>query len=190
MIPDKHLSDRELLYLMSKGKEQAFNELFNRYWDKLLQTAIHKVDDVMEAENIVQDVFVSLWKRRKDLNIAGNFQHYLLVAVKYRIIKALNHQRVRRLYFEEGHGSVDLLDDATQQYLDFAELQGRLEQLVGMLPEKARLIYRMNKEEGMSYREIASALDITEKAVDAHLVRVKKNLRAGLQRFQAVYLWT
>ena len=69
MIPDKHLSDRELLYLMSKGKEQAFNELFNRYWDKLLQTAIHKVDDVMEAENIVQDVFVSLWKRRKDLNI-------------------------------------------------------------------------------------------------------------------------
>lgn len=188
MMPHKTLSDSELLCLMSKGKEQAFSELFNRYWDKLLQTAIHKIGDVMEAENIVQDVFVSLWKRRKDLNITGNFQHYLLVAVKYRIIKVLNHQRVRRMYFEEGHGSVDLLDDATQQYLDFAELQERLEQLVGDLPQKARLIYRMNKEEGMSYREIASELNITEKAVDAHLVRVKKNLRSGLQHFLSLYL--
>jgi len=189
MIPYKQLSDSDLLCLMAKGQEQAFSELFSRYWDKLLQIAIHKIDDIMEAENIVQDVFVSLWKRRKELNITGSFQHYLMVAVKYRVIKVLNHQRVRRVYFEDGCSSVDLLDDSTRQYLDFVELQDRLEQLVGNLPEKARLIYRMNKEEDMSYREIASELDITEKAVDAHLVRAKKVLRSGLQRFLSVYLF-
>lgn len=189
MIPYKQLSDNDLLYLMSKDREQAFNELFNRYWDKLLQKAIQKIDDVMEAENIVQDVFVSLWRRRKELKITNSFSHYLLVSVKYRIIKVLNRQRVRRVYFEEGCSSIDLLDDSTRQYLDFVELQERLEQLVGNLPEKARLIYRMNKEEGMSYREIASELDITEKAVDAHLGRVKKALRSGLQRFLSVYLF-
>src|SRR5690606_3202259 len=146
MIPYKQLSDSDLLCLMTKDQEQAFSELFSRYWDKLLQTAIHKIDDVMEAENIVQDVFVSLWKRRKELNITGSFQHYLLVAVKYRLKKVLHDQRVRRVDVEQGCNSVDLLDASTRQYLDFVELQVRLEQHGGKLTEKARLIYRMNKE--------------------------------------------
>ena len=188
MLSYHMLSDSELLDLMARGKEHAFNELFNRYWDKLLQTAIHKVDDVMEAENIVQDVFVSLWKRRKTLEIKGSFSHYLLVSVKYRVIKTLNRQRMHRLYREEGLAGADLLDDSTQQYLDFQELKQRLEELVGNLPEKARLIYCMNKDEGMSYREIAEELNMTEKAVDAHLVRARKILRSGLYYCLLLYL--
>ncbi len=189
MLLYQMLSDHELLDLIAEGKEHAFNELFNRYWDKLLQTAVHKVEDVMEAENIVQDVFVSLWKRRKDLQIKGSFSHYLLVSVKYRVIKTLNRQRTQRLYLEGEHAYTDLLDDSTQQYLDFMELRQRLEKLIGDLPEKARLIYRMNKDEGMSYREIAEELNITEKAVDAHLVRTKKILRSGLYHFLLLNLF-
>ncbi|SEN92808.1 RNA polymerase sigma-70 factor, ECF subfamily [bacterium A37T11] len=184
----EQLSDERLLELIAQNNEKAFNTLYNRYWEKLLQVATYKTQDIMEAENIVQDLFVSLWKRRADLDIRGDFSHYLLVSVKYRVIKVLNKQRSRRLYEERSINSVDLLDNTTQQLLDFRELQQQLEALVGALPEKIQLIYRMNKEEGKSYKEIASTLNMSEKAVDAHLVRVKKRLWSSLSNFLSVFL--
>jgi DNA-directed RNA polymerase specialized sigma24 family protein len=57
--------DSELLALLKEGNASAFDILYNRYWDRVLNLAYRKTGDLMEAENIIQDVFVSLWKRRK-----------------------------------------------------------------------------------------------------------------------------
>ena len=81
-----------------------------------------------EAENIVQDVFVSLWDRRNQLVIKGSLEAYLVVSVKYRVIKWLNRQYTQSLYNDEGV-AIDVLDDSTQEYLAFDELQERLAQV-------------------------------------------------------------
>ena len=179
-------TDSELLALFKQGDQAAFDILYQRYWQRVLALAHQKTGDLMEAENIVQDVFVSLWKRRYSLTLTGDFSNYLFVSVKYRVLKVLAQKK--RRYAESLEAAEDLLDDSTQQYLAFDELRGRLEMLISALPEKSQVVYRLNKEEGKSYKEIAEELDMTEKAVDAHLVRAKRSLRTGLGSFLGSFL--
>jgi RNA polymerase sigma-70 factor (family 1) len=181
-------TDHKLLELMAQDDHVAFNTIYNRYWSKVLNLATHKTGDIMEAENIIQDIFVSLWKRRHSLIITNALENFLFVSVKYRVIKVLNTQRTERLYNETDGLTVDVLDDSTQQYLSFEELRQRLEMLIGKLPEQSRLIYRMNKEENMSYKAIAEKLDITERSVEAHLARAKKTLKTALGSFLTTFL--
>jgi RNA polymerase sigma-70 factor (family 1) len=173
-------TDEELLELLAQDSELAFSELYNRYWKKVLSVAVHKTADVAEAESIVQDIFYSLWQRKKDLQVNANFNNYLMASVKYRVIKLLNRQRQQRLYEKTLEPVMDILDDSTQQFLDLAELTQRLQELVGLLPQTCQLVYRLNKEEGKSYKEISEMMGITEKAVDGHLSRAKKTLRSDL----------
>lgn len=173
-------TDLQLIDLLKNDDDSAFKTLYQRYWKRLLYFANQKTADLAEAENVVQDIFVSLWNRRSDLNISISLENYLIVSVKYRVIKLFNKQRTQRISEEKSLVSYDILDDSTQQYLDFEELQHRLQELIGKLPEKGALIYRMNKEQGMNHKQIAQELGISEKAVNSHLVRSKKALRSGL----------
>jgi RNA polymerase sigma-70 factor (ECF subfamily) len=176
-------TDLELVTLICDGDENAFAEIYNRYWKQVLYYAAQKTGDMTAAEDIVQDVFVSLWKRRAELEIKSEFKNYLIVSIKYRVLKFLNRERIKRLAEESNGLTYDLLDDSTQQYLDFEELRSALEEMICKLPEKSALIYRMNKEEGLSHREIACEMGMSEKAINSNLVRTKKTLRAGLNTF-------
>jgi len=181
-------TDSELITLLCEGDQSAFTEIYNRYWKQVLHYAAHKTGDITAAEDIVQDVFVSLWKRREQLEISSEFKNYLNVSIKYRVLKFLNRERTKRLAEESNIIDYDILDDSTQQYLDFDELRSALEEMIGKLPERSALIYRMNKEDGMSHREIANEMKMSEKAVNANLVRTKKILRAGLHSILAGFL--
>ncbi|GAB3906713.1 RNA polymerase sigma-70 factor [Mucilaginibacter boryungensis] len=185
MRPLQTNDDVELLAFVKESDAAAFEVLYNRYWDKVLDLAYHKTGDLMEAENIVQDVFVSLWKRRETLEIKGNFSNYLFVSVKYRVLKVLARQSsVRMVSIDLAH---DLLDDSTQGHLEFDEIRGRLEELVSQLPETCRLIYQLRNED-KTYKEIATQLNLSEKAVDAHLLRARRKLRIELGDFMSLFL--
>jgi RNA polymerase sigma-70 factor (family 1) len=173
-------SDGELLEFVAQENQHAFDELYSRYWKKVLTVAVHKLQDVPEAEGVVQDIFLSLWRRKSQLVITNSINNYLMASVKYRVIRVLDKRRQQRLFEEQSIHSIDILDDSTQNYLNFSELSRKLEALVGNLPETCRLVYKLNKEEGMSYRDIALKMGLSEKAVDGHLVRAKKSLRASL----------
>src|SRR5580704_6235971 len=82
---DSH-SDEVLVRLMGAGDREAFAEIYRRYWDRLFYWGSKRLGDLGEAENQVQDVFVDLWRRRERLEIRGELNHYLAVALKYRII--------------------------------------------------------------------------------------------------------
>ncbi|MDB5275021.1 MAG: polymerase, sigma-24 subunit, subfamily [Chitinophagaceae bacterium] len=185
MSPLQTLDDPALLTLLKEGNAAAFDVLYSRYWDRVLNLAYRKTGDLMEAENIIQDVFVSLWTRRDCLNINGNFSNYLFVSVKYRVLKVLARQKTEQAVNIDQAG--ELLDDSTQEYLTFEDIRERLEVLIGNLPEKSRLIYLL-KSEDKSYKEIAAELNMTEKAVDAHLLRARRKLRVELGSFLGTFL--
>ena len=181
------LNDVQLTDLLKDGDNAAFKAIYQRYWKKLLYFANQKTGDFSDSESLVQDVFASLWQRHKTLQITSTLESYLVVSVKYRVLKRLDKQRSERIY-TQSQPSGDLLDDSTQQYLDFEELRERLEKLVSALPENAQLIFRLSKQEGKSHREIAQELGMSEKAVNAQLVRTKKKLRDGLNSFLISFL--
>jgi len=177
------LDDFELLALLKLNDEAAFTEIYNRYWKKLFVIAGNKLRNLTDAEEIVQDIFVSLWNRRENLCDIKTLSAYLAVCVKYRVIKALDRLNHQQKYTDYTKTSLTLVDDSTQQWLEFDELKGRLAALVADLPEKCHLVYHLSREAGYSQKQIAHELSISEKTVEAHLGKALKTLRARLSSF-------
>lgn len=174
-------SDVELIVLLKGGSHAAFTEIYNRYWQKLFTVAANKIADLEEAREIVQNIFISLWQRRYELEIKGTLGNYLAVSVKYRVINALDKQNNHQTYLDSL--SATEVDDTTQQWLEFIELKERLAVLVAELPEKCRIVFELSREKGLSQKEIAQQLDISEKTVEGHMTKAIKILRTGLNSF-------
>lgn len=181
-------TDTELIAFMKGGDESAFSEIFDRYWPKMLMVAYNKIKDMDEAEEIVQDIFVSLWGRREELELVSSLNNYLAVSVKYRVIKVLARRSVRQKYVDQTLHSFRVSDNTTEDWLNFEELHTRLERLVAALPETSRLVYQLSREAGYSHRQIAEELNITEKAVENRLRRTLQSLRMALNHFLFSFL--
>jgi len=177
------LNDKELIILLSSNDMQAFTEIYNRYWKKLFSIAANKIQDLDDAEEIVQDIFVALWKRRDKLSVINTLSPYLAVSVKYRVIKLLDKRNNQQKYANYSKGHINVADHSTEQWLEFEELKDRLMEFVAELPEKCRLVYQLSREAGYSQKMIAGEMGISEKTVEAHLGKALKTLRARLSQF-------
>lgn len=171
--------DGELVGFLQNGDHKAYRELYMRYWDKLFYLAGKKLEDLYEAEHIVQDVFLDIWDRRAFLDITGSFEGYLVVAVKYRIINFQVKRSRDRQRDQLVSGMAPGVDNPTEKWMDFEELQVLLRDQVSRLPEKCGLAFRL-RQDGLSYREIADQMDISERTVQMHLTHARKSLKAGL----------
>jgi len=175
------LPDDELVLLLKEGNELALSALYLRYWDKLLIVAANRLDDPAEAEECVQDVFFRLWQRRDDLQLSHSLATYLTVAVKYRVINAMDKQyrlrnRMERSYAELADHQVFSAED----YLLEKELSVQIAAAVNKLPEKCRIVFKLSREQGMTHKQIAAELDIAEKTVEAHISKAMKDIRGNL----------
>ena len=173
-------SDIELLDLIRLGDKIAFSEIYGRYWKKVFTVATNKIGQPEEAEEIVQDIFISLWNRRESIIITTSLNAYLAVSVKYRVIKILAKRNHYLKYADHSLNEFPVISNSTEDWLEFEELKSRLELLVSHLPEKCRLVYIMSRENGMSQKQIAKEFGISEKTVEAHIGKALKVLRTGL----------
>lgn len=178
-------TDEELLRLLQTNDHKAFAELYERYWDKLLYLAGKKIGDLHEAEHIVQDVFLDCWHRRASLNIQQSVGGYLVVAVKYRIINAQAKRYRQLLRIKEK--PFNQLDNSTEEYLHWRELQQQYHYQLARLPEKCALAFSL-RDEGLSYKEIAAEMKVSEKTVEMHISRAFKALRTALGILGAIII--
>lgn len=180
MTPYTQLDDAALLFLLNQDNEKAYTEMYNRYWKKLFTIAANKLGNLHEAEELVQDIFLDLWKRRNILTITASLSSYLSVAVNFKVINILARRSLFLRYSKEiSHNKIDI-DQCTEQWLQFEEMKDILEKLITALPEKCRLVFNLSREKGLSQKEIASTLKIAEKTVEAHLSRALHSLRVIL----------
>lgn len=180
MTPYNSYHEERLLALLKESDEAAFTEIYNRYWDKLLVVAIHRLAEIEEAREIVQDIFYRLWKRRETLELDYSLNTYLSVAVKYEVINRLaarNRQKAFRIHISQHWQE---MQEETENYIRFNELQKQLHALVIALPEKCRIVYQLSRDKGYSQRRIAAELGIAEKTVETHLSVAIKKLKTGL----------
>src|SRR5690606_36138568 len=155
-------TDTKLLALLGQGDERAFSTLYQRYWKKLFVIASNRLDHPEDAEEIVQDIFASLWRRRAVLKHDLDFPTYLAVSVKYRVIKMMGKHYLQTQYVDS-LAARDWIDGSAQESLAFDELRERLAIYVAPLPERCRLVSQLNRHKGFSQKQIASELSISEK---------------------------
>ncbi|HMG10018.1 MAG TPA: RNA polymerase sigma-70 factor [Mucilaginibacter sp.] len=172
----KTLNEHELANRLRLDDDLAFSEIYLRYWDKLYVLSRNRLGDAYESEEVVQDIFCNLWRRRHTFVLQNGFNNYFSVAVKFEVINRLSKLQKAAAY-EKEMADVTELDQSTLQQLDLNELLQQLQQNINSLPEKCRIVFRLQYEQGYTQRQIAQTLDISEKTVEAHLAKARRSLR-------------
>jgi RNA polymerase sigma-70 factor (ECF subfamily) len=176
-------TDGELVQLLQQGDEKAFRELYERYWDKLVARAFTQLASTEDAEELLHDIFIKLWQRRASLQLKYSFHTYIAAALKYEIIHKLAERKQRKPFTTIGVAVEGPADHSTQGWLDFRDLQDRLEASVSALPEQCQLVFRLSREQGLSEKEIAARLQLAPKTVQNHMTRALKKLKVALHQF-------
>jgi RNA polymerase sigma-70 factor (ECF subfamily) len=170
-------TDAELMMSLRQGHSYAFTEIYNRYWKKLLAIAYNHSRNKVIAEEIVQEVFISLWHRREVLNVEA-LNAYLATAVRLSVFKQYQRQKRKDEIAEQAAGSVITTWDEEMVYAKF--LQQYIDGIVEELPEKCRMVFKLSRKEGLSIPEIAEKMGIAEKTVESHLTKALKVLKLKL----------
>jgi RNA polymerase sigma-70 factor (ECF subfamily) len=167
---------------LNKGNEQAFDVLFDRYWYKAYQAAYGKVKSKENAEEIVQNIFMNLWDKRGKLEIT-NFANYVKGAIRYQSVDFIRAKLVQQKYWDYYKAYIAQADNSTEKKVAFNELMDTMEEGLIRIPEKSRRIFYLNRFEGKSVKEIARILCLSEKAIEYHLTKSRKELKLHLKDF-------
>ena len=177
MVPLNKLSDFELSDMLKADNERVFRLLYERYWDKLFVIAKKRLGDNEEAEEVVQEVFCNLWRRRLNIILTKGFDNYFAVAVKYEVINRMAKHAKAAAYERQAALALSEVDQSTIQQLDYHELLRQFDLTVNALPEKCRIVFKLQHEKGYTHQQIANELEISTKTVEAHLSKARKALR-------------
>lgn len=174
--------ESEWVKKIREGDEKAFENLFNLYCQPLVNFACRYVFDLPVAENIVQDVFLTIWSKRVKLDPALNIKSYLYTAVKNQAFHHLRHVKVERSSADVIQTSVAPIRTPEDEWTE-KEVTDTVHQAIAELPEKCRIIFSMNRFDRLTYAEIAEVLDISIKTVETQMGRALKYFRKRLSHY-------
>ena len=178
------MPDEALVALLQGGNEAAFETIYNRYSRKIYAHIYNRLQSKEVTEEVMQNIFVSLWEKRGSVSIK-NLGAYLYTAAKYDVLDHIRSEKVRRSYSSDvaAKGMAPYIENTTEREFNFDELYSVMQQEVNKLPEKCRLIFKLSREEFFSSKEIASQLKISSKTVDNQINKATGVLRVQLVDF-------
>jgi len=182
MTPQEPEISYDLVMRLKQGDQLAYEKIYFNFSKALLYAAYKKTGDKIVAEELVQNIFISLWEKRENLQII-NLQAYLFGALKFSVINYIRGLVIENKYmdYQTLHYSEDHQDTANQ--LDLHDLSSIIEQGINSLPEKTQEVFRMSRYQYHSTKEISSELNISEKAVEYHITRSVKRIKEYIKNF-------
>ncbi|SMC64518.1 RNA polymerase sigma factor [Pedobacter africanus] len=177
------IPDDELLLLFKAGDRNAYEQIYNRYWAIMYVYARKIMADADDAQDIVQEVFTYLWHKGAELSIKTSLAVYLYTAVRYRIFDLLDHRKVRTDYKAYLQQFIDEGEYITDNQLRERELVAVIEREVALLPAKMREMFEMSRNEGLSHKEIAEKLGVSDLTVKKQVSNAVKILKEKLKLF-------
>ncbi len=159
---------------------EGFENIYRKYFKKVYGICYYQTKDKKLSQDMSQDIFLSLWKRRESLIIKISLEYYLIRAAKLETMSYFRTQANRKRQLETKNILVLKEDNSTENQIIFNELTLEVNNLVSKLPEQAKKVYTLSREKGISNKEIASVLNITEKGVEYHITKVLSYLRKNL----------
>ena len=175
------VSEKDLVERVKSGDQPALEEIFHRYYDGLCRftfSLTHSRDDV---EDLVQDIFVKIWARRAFWNPKGSISAYLFKAARNQSINFLKSKKINSVsvFADEESLPVEEKEDLIDEIND-RDAVAAVSEAIRKLPERCRLVFTLNRQEGLTYSEIAEVLGISEKTVENQISHALKTLRKGL----------
>jgi RNA polymerase sigma-70 factor (family 1) len=178
-LEEKSVSD--LVTELRAGSEPAFRELFNRYADKVFRYVMRFVPGEPVAEELMQDVFMKVWNYRDNLDASQSFNNFLFRTAKNHILNYLRDLQRDVALNKEYRLSLSSFHNAVEDTLIHEEYIELANKAIALLPDKRRSIFIMSRLEGMSYEQIAQALDISKDTVRLQMIKSIKSIREYLR---------
>src|SRR5690349_11743487 len=162
--------------------EKAFEFLFKSQYETLCRRAYTLLNDMDEAEETVQQVFIGVWEKRKGMQVTESIHAYLAKAVHNAALNRIKHLNVRMRYSKEQQLSFEANPPVTE--ISHAnELKSRISAAIEGLPDQCRLIFKLSRFEELKYAEIAERLGISVKTVENQMGKALKVLREKLKDY-------
>jgi RNA polymerase sigma-70 factor (ECF subfamily) len=175
----KGYDDQTLVRYLKTGDRASFTEIYDRYWEKLYFLAYSHLKSEAATEEIVQEIFLTLWKKRDRLQIEL-LSPYLAAMTRYAVYKKLQRDRKKEQVEAKAAPGLAVPGDELKA-VDDRNLLDLIGKLSNVLPEKCRLVFIHNKLLDKSIDEVAAILKISTKTAEAHLTKALKIVRARLE---------
>lgn len=165
------------------GDVEAFEVIFQRLAPGLRAFVLRHVDSEEQAEDVVQDLFLTLWRRRERLDLRVSLVTYLYTAARNRALTHLRHQQVVQRWERTRTRLAATMSSPPEEAVLEAELARGVEEAITRLPDRTRLVFTMSRQQQMTYSQIAEALGVSVKTVETQMGRALRLMRNYLSTF-------
>ena len=178
------LSDKEhiiLIVQLTKSNRLAFDQLFNLYSNRIYRFSRKLKLNHEEAEEVLQDTFLTLWERRTFLDPNKDFKAYLFKIAKSLIIKSFKRKALFFAYENYAKEEIVMQDSSTENLIHYYDLLEILEKEINRLPEARKEIFNLSRKDGLSTDEISQKLGLSRRTVENQIYRTLKLLKDRIQ---------
>jgi len=184
--------EKELVEQFKLGNEIAFELIFHRTKGKLKGFLVKVLPLGEDAENVLQEIYLKLWSNRKSIKADKKFESYLFAVARNAVVDVMRKRFHRQKYLEDLYcqlkeGNENCLD--TLALVEYSELEKKIFELINKLPEKRKIIFKLNRIDGLTYEEIGAKLNISENTVDTQMRKSLAFLRLEMKNFLSLMLW-
>lgn len=177
---NSEFSDFQLIQLVKTGDHSAFSEIYNRYWGILFAHCLKMLRNEAEAQDVVQDLFMSFWAKSAELDLKTNLLGYLYVTARHKVLNTIRKRKTSDRFIDGLEAYVLMHSDSIIDQINEKELAVAIETEIKNLPEKMRVVFEYSRKEYLSHREIADQLGISDKTVKKQVANAIRILRLKL----------
>jgi RNA polymerase sigma-70 factor (ECF subfamily) len=189
MAANQDLYEKILIEQLNQSDQSAFGTIFTKYYQDLVRFSIRFTRNPDAAEELVQDVFVKLWENRNSLVISTSLKSFLLKAVQNRSLDHLRFESIRNKYVSKTLETLILSDNETENQVLHSELEEHFLKVLANLPEPYVEVYRMSRNELMTYTEIAQKIGVSVRTVEVRMAKALHIIRLELKDFLVMVLY-
>lgn len=180
--------DSKLLYRLKEGDRDAFNSVYWRYSPKIYNTVLYLLNDSDLAEDVVQELFLTIWEKRENIQPELNFEAYISTISRnlaYRYVEEAFHKNFSVEEFKDAK----LISSSEEDTIEADSLREYIFNVISSFPEMRRKVFIMSRFENLSHAEIAEKLALSERTVEAHIYQALKELRKVLGNKAVAFLF-
>jgi RNA polymerase sigma-70 factor (family 1) len=172
--------DKILVVKVKNDDQMAFQQLFEKYAERIYYFSMRYIKNKEEAEEIAQEVFVRVWLRRHDLKEELSFSSYIFMIAKNALIDTIRRKQKETIFQDNIKPNTELYSSSSNDSMEYKELSTLIDRSIAELPLKRKQIYLLSRDEGLTYKQIAEKLNISIKTVETHMRLALQQLKKSV----------
>lgn len=173
--------ENDIFQQIANGDHNAFTRLVDQYWNNLYGQAMAYLKDSHKAQDVVQEVFLTIWKNRRSLSDIERPEHYLYRMARNRILSEFRKKLV--IPIPDNIEQLQTASDSpADEQLAAKQLQELVQTVVDQMPPQRRTVFELSRQEGLKYEEIAARLGISRETVKGHMVKALAQMRTFIRQ--------